>query len=43
MGLWLRRMSAFGKKSLVWVYEIDKENNRSYKSEEQSGSLQITH
>ena len=43
MGLWLRRLSAFGKQSLAWVYEKDKEDDRSCKSEEQSGSLQMTH
>ena len=43
MGLWLRRLSAFGKQSLAWVYEKDKEDDHSCKSEEQSGSLQMTH
>lgn len=43
MGQWLRRMPAFGKKSLAWVYEKDENNKYSCKSEQQSGSLQIIH
>lgn len=34
-------MPAFGKKSLVWVYEKDEENKDSCKPEQQSGSLQV--
>lgn len=41
MGQWLRRMPAFGKKSLAWVYEKDEDNKYSCKPEQQSGSLQI--
>lgn len=39
----MRKMSAFGKKSLAWVYKEDKENNHSCKSEQQSGSFQNIH